>query len=299
MPWRGILSMSALIWAWMPAFEFFVVVPYMRGDAIGHELISREIAESLLRSNFSNIGEYSAYGNHGYRFLFGLFYAITGAPSIAPYAINGALGYWGMLTLLHVICRQTGCERVPLWLILITAFLPSALFWTPNNLKEGMCLWGICMMLLATLRDPRTGTHESRLLPLLGFAATTFVRPHMGMAFAIAIGLGSLAGEMKLRHVIVIGASMLIGFQILQLVRPQIVEGFTEEGVLETLDGTYEAAMGTGGSAIYHPGGRPIPVITGLTLIFLRPSPTRSTASPEPSRRSKCGLSPGFACEAG
>jgi hypothetical protein len=129
------------------------------------------------------------------------------------------------------------------------------------------------MMLRGTLRDPRTGARESRLLPLLGFVATAFVRPHMGMAFAIAIGLGSLVNEKKLRHVVVIGASVLIGFQVLQVVRPQVVEGFTEEGVLDTLDAGYEAAMGTGGSAIYHPGGRPIPVVTGLTLIFLRPFP--------------------------
>lgn len=272
-PWRGVLAMGALLWAWMPAFQTYVIHYHISGDWIVHERHARVIAEIIGDGRFADAMEYFGIGSRSYRFLFGVFYAFTGAPEVVTLAINASLAYCGMLTLLHIICRQTRCERVPLWLILMTAFLPSALFWTPNNLKEGLCLWGICMMLRTTLHDPRRGARESLLRPLVGFSVLAFMRPHFAIAFATAVGLGLLVRARKIKHIVIIGLGAMASLQAFQAWQPALMDEFAEGGVIETMEANYESRNHIGGSAIYHPGGRPIPVVTGLTLIFLRPFP--------------------------
>lgn len=272
-PWRGLIAVGALVWAGMVFLKIFFldsIFPPVDGEY--HETIARRIADHLSRGDMASAMEYFGYGNRGYRLLLGTFYAFTGAPEVVTYAINASLAFLGMVSLLEILCRQTGCMRVPLWLILITVFLPSVLYWTPNNLKEGLCFWGICMMLRATLRDPWTGAREI-FLPLLGFAAVAFQRPHMAMAFAAAVGLGPMIHEKKIRHAFIITIAVISGFQVLQFIRPEFFNEMMQDGVMDALEASHQKREGLGSSAIYHPGGRPIPVITGLTLIFLRPFP--------------------------
>ena len=150
--WRQVMRLSALTWFGMSLLKkAYLDSLFPPGDAILHEAIARDIAELLTTGYLAEAFDYFGFGNPAYRFMLGVFYAVTAAPEVVVYAINGALGFWGMLALLEVLCQHAECDRLPARVVVPCLFLPSGLLWTTTNLKEGIVLWGICMMLQLTL----------------------------------------------------------------------------------------------------------------------------------------------------
>jgi len=265
------LYQLSLLWTAVVLLKLLVIDNIITPlDSNTHELYARIIAEHLNAGEFSQAAWYFGARNKGYRFLVGVFYALTGAPPGVVYGINAALAFWGLLSLLEMCCMVTRCARAPTWLVVLLCASPTALFWTTANLKEGPMLWAICMMLRLSVPAQR----RNLLLPLLGFAVAAYFRPHIAAAWLAAIGVGVAIREMRVSVAITCAAGVIGAMTALQLFMPNVVEGFLEEGVVSTMEQRYEVRNDIGGSAIQYARGAPIPVLDGLLLILFRPYPT-------------------------
>jgi len=271
--WSPLVAGIVLLWCLVVVLKVtYLDVDLEQGDGYGHERMARSIAAHLANGEFALAMDYFRPGNDGYRFMLGVFYALTDAPPGFTYAINGALGFWGMLALLEILCRSTGCTRVPWWVVVMTVGLPSAVYWTTANMKEGPVLWGICMMLGfgTRVRGPSSRS-QSVLLPLAGFLTTAFLRPHIAAAWLGSIATSHLICRKKIVPAVFCGAGIVIAFFLLQIVAPEHMASAQEDGVTAMMSERYEYRY-DGGSAIYrsHPV---IPVASGLMLILFRPLP--------------------------
>ena len=242
-------------------------------DEIGHDWTARQIAQHLVHGEFALATDYFGVGNHGYQFVLGVFYALTHAPMVITRAINGSLGFWAMLTMLETLCRSTGCARVPTWTIAMTAGLPSAAFWTTANLKEGPILWGISMMLsLVTHYDRPLRSRDTLLLPLAGLLTVGLFRPHIAAAWLTGIASAVLICRRRIVTAAVCGVCIIAAFVLLQAAAPKRMDTARDAGFVVMLEESYETRDHIGGSAIQQ-NQTPIPIASGLLLIFLRPLP--------------------------
>lgn len=243
-------------------------------DSRTHDRTARLIAEYLSDGEFAQASWYFGARNDGFRFFLGVFYALTGAPSGVVYGINGALAFWGLLSLLEICVCTTQAPRVPGWAVVMICASPTALFWTTMVTKEGPMLWAICMMLRLSFKSKLVARREGSFFPFLGFAVTAFLRPHIGAAWLAAIGAGIAIREMRVSVAITSLVGVAGAMAALQIVMPDVVERFQDEGVVSTMEERYEERNDIGGSAIQYAGGTPIPVLDGLLLILFRPYPT-------------------------
>jgi len=274
-PRRHYLAMLALLWCAMPiAKKIYFDDVFPPSDALEHEAIARDFSQ-LFRDGrmFEAVSQFSI-GNPAYRFAAGILYACTGAPEVILYTVNGALGFWGLLGLLEVLCRQTGCSRIPLSVVTITLLLPSPLFWTTTNLKEGPVLWGICMMLYLTIPRLQPSTRMHRVLPMMGLLVTALLRPHIAAAWLMAITAGAMVDRKHIGLFVISFAGVVASVVLLSTLMPQLFENAARDGLTTTLADRYETLSiddRIGGTNLN--GNTPIPVLSGLVLILFRPWP--------------------------
>ena len=273
--WRQVMRVAALVWCGAAIVKkFYLDSIFPPGDAIWHEAIAREIAELLGSGQFIEAFDFFGFGNPAYRFLLGIFYALTRAPELVTYTMNGALAYWAMLAMLESLCRHTGCKGLPARVVVPCLFLPSGLLWTTTNLKEGLVLWGICMMLQWTIpnRDKRWGSLD--VLPLVGMIALGLVRPHIAVIWIVTINLLTTWRSRKLGLFLLTSGGALASLFLLKLAAPILFESATGEGVTNTLSVRYEYLTTNSDLASSHFLEKdPIPVLTGVLLILFRPWP--------------------------
>jgi hypothetical protein len=270
----GILLIGAL-WA---------ITGYLRGtfffewmlnpDTLGHEEAAREIASLLQHGHIHDALAECRLGNHAYRFLCGLFYALSSGSIACPFVINSAAAFCGLVTLLSVIARQLKARSVPAWCVLLVTLAPSPLVWCTTHLKEGLMCWALCTMLGLSTR--------SRLVPANGgewvaFGIAAAFRPHIFAAWymAMLIGMG-----IRRNPLVVVSAALIGACALLLLVHeysPKLIESISEEGLTETMDHFQGSRNHLGDSVITYATGSPIPVVSGLLLIFGRPYPTEVT----------------------
>jgi hypothetical protein len=274
--WRAPLVAISVVWWLLPLIKkLFLDDIFPPADGIVHEEMARYVAGCLLDGDWSSAFQLFGAGNDGYRFLLGVFYALTAAPEVTTYALHGTLAFWAVLSLLETLCVYSRCERLEFWHLLLLLLTPSIAFWTTANLKEGAMLWGICMILRLGLTAVDDRKRQNIIVPLVGLAVAGFLRPHIVIAY-----LGGLSAGSALRHrrfglatvtVLAAGGALLV----LNVAAPNIVERFADDGIGMTLNERYLERNHLGGSAMQ--GGaaaKPIPFLTGLTLLFLRPYPT-------------------------
>ena len=273
--WRQVLRFAALFWCCTAIFKkVYLDYIFPPGDAIWHEWVAREVAELLRAGDFAGAGEFFGFGNPAYRFLLGVFYALTGAPELVTYTVNGALAYWGILAMLQALCQHTGCKNLPAKVIVPGLFLPSALLWTTTNLKEGLVLWGICMMLQWTFPRSNKRGKIPRLLQLMGMIALGLPRPHIALIWIVAINLLATWRSKKIGLFVLTSAGALASLFLLKLAAPVLFEAATGEGVASTLGGRYEHLTTNSDLASSHFLDKdPTPILTGVLLILFRPWP--------------------------
>jgi hypothetical protein len=272
---RGTFQVIALAWSIMPIAKVYyfdtIIAP---ADSIEHEAIARDIAESLSSGRISDVTPYIAPGNSAYRLLLGVFYYVTGAPEIVVYAINGGLGLIGLLHLVDVLCRQTNCRRLPLFVVASIGLLPSALLWTTANLKEGAVLWGICAMLYFMLPARTLCGRTPRFLPFIGLIVVVSQRPHIAAAWLCAIGAGTALRTRRIGVFAGMGATAVACALLLSYVAPDLFSAAMSDGVSATLSERYQSLStreNSGGSSLT--GSTPIPVVSGILLVMFRPWP--------------------------
>jgi len=155
------------------------------------------------------------------------------------------------------------------------------MFWTIANLKEGPVLWGIAMMLGATVAYPGPSGLRRPIMPaFLGFAVVAFLRPHIAFAWLAAIVAAIAIHRRDFTAAVLlplgIGLAAVVSFFVLRSANPEITDSFSDYGVVETMEDRYEMHNWRGDTAIQRTGA-PIPVVSGLALIFLRPFPYECT----------------------
>ena len=243
---------------------------FIPSDALSHEMHARAVARELDDGRFARpLAEFRA-GNPAYRFLVGVGYALTGAPEYLINFINGTLGFWAMLALLEVIAREWMPRKIPFWLLGMTVCLPSAVFWSTTHLKEGPAIWGIMMIVDAAASSFRGVSRPGKFLA--GLAVVGLMRPHIAIGWTTAMAIGFLMQRGGYWKGLICLAAALICWQIVVQIRPEITENFENDGVVATMESRYVKHQNIGGSAIRRETP-PIPVVSGLAMILLRPYP--------------------------
>lgn len=273
-PSQPLLNIISMLWCLMAlakvAFIDDIIPP---GDGRTHEYIARIVADHLNKGELNHALWHIGGRNDGYRFILGMFYALTGAPEGVVYGINGALAFWGLLSVVEILCRTTRCRRIPNWLLLMLMMSPTAVFWTTANLKEGGMVWGIGMMLRLGLRTNVAGPRQSMFMPILGLCVAGFLRPHIAAAWLAGLMMGVAVRQMKLSVAFTAAAGVLAAMFALQIFVPSLFESLTQEGVVSTLESKFVDREQFGGSKIEFLFGTPTPVLDGLVMIAFRPFP--------------------------
>ena len=285
--WKSVLMFFALIWWFTPlAKKAYVDDVFYPNDSVVHEEAAREIAYLFNQGDTQGALDYFGFGNEGYRFVLGTFYAWTDAPEIVTYAIHGMFAFWGMLLILEMICKHIKAERLPFWIVAFIILNPSALFWTTFNLKEGAMLWGLCAMLTAAqtletrnqakqrLEHPSKG--GSLLGPVAGLLVAGFLRPHIVMAYLGALAVGVAIKQRKISFAVAMFGGIFAAVSMLKIMAPVFFETVAAAGLSNTLSERFMDLSSDGGSAITYSRGAPIPLISGIILLALRPFPWES-----------------------
>lgn len=275
-PWENSLRVMAMVWCVFALFKKAYLDELLPPiDALYHETIAREVANLLREFRFSEAMSYFGIGNQAYRFLLGVLYAVTSAPKVVTYTVNGALAFWAMLSLLEVMCIHSGCRRLPMVTVYSCMMLPSSLLWTTANLKEGPVLWGICMMLYLTCQTLLPANQSKRGMPLLGMLVLGLLRPHIAMLWFVTLSIVSMLRSKQKGLVILTGAGALAGMLLLRTAAPLLFEASMSDGIAASMSVRYET-MTDNDNLVSHSfvNAKPTPVLTGLQLIMFRPWPT-------------------------
>jgi len=271
---RSLLLTIAVVWAVVVVSKKLYiddVIPPV--DAIRHEATAREIAHHLREGDVSEGFAHLRTGNAGYRFILGAFYALTQAPEICTYAAHSALAFVGLLSLLETVVRQTRSARVPIWTVVLVCAAPSAVFWCTANLKEGLVICGICMMIRVTLESVQAQKWYKLLLPGAGTLVVALLRPHIALAWILALSVGVMVKRKSLGTLGIVSCGVICVLFAAHAYRPGLVSSAINGDILERMGDFHAKRAEIGGSAIKYAGGKPIPVCSGLILLTFRPLP--------------------------
>ncbi len=240
-------------------------------DGLSHDREARALASSIGRGDFpTSLDQY--VGNPGFRTLLAVFYTVTNASPAAVYAISASLGFLGLLSVLEAICITSRTNEIPKWAIRLTFALPSALLWLPLILKEGPVVFGIGTLLKA-YTEWQAGSPFVRAASrnVLGFSFLFFLRPHICLAWIMALSVGTVTHGKSVRRSITIAVlavplciGALYGFQA---VNPQFAEEIKESGT-DSLDTFREKSGGDGNTAMGGGGGGVSNFLSGLNVVL-------------------------------
>jgi hypothetical protein len=265
------LHMMAAVWWLIPAIRvqwLDTVLP--PGDGISHCRYGHIIARLIQTENWAGVQEYLGIGNPAYRVFLGLIYSLFDAPEYIIYLLNGTLAFIGSLWLLDMLLQEFRPAKISIFMVALIAFSPSMLFWTTSNLKEGPMFWGICLT-ARLFSSSRKSTFEY-LEMLVAVPLLLVMRPHIALITVAGYGIGSFVQQGKFRSAFLCGGMIAACVCALPIAAPAVWEKVTSDGLTDALEDGYESRNHIGSSSLGG-GGKPIPVVTGLLLIFLRPYP--------------------------
>ena len=284
--WVAFLFCMAMIWSLFGVGKrLYIDQVFPPVDAVRHDREARQVAAALRQGSLGSVVGRIAPGNRAYQVGLGIFYALTGASELVAYLVNGGLAFWALVAFLSILARVSGVVRLPFWIVILVAALPSALFWSTTNLKEGCMLWGICMMLEVTpfyqsralVRELAVSPGRSDRLPLVPFIAgavvTCSLRPHIAIAWLGGILAGIGIWQRRLKVTIACAAGGLLGMILFANLAPDLTARILTGEAISGLEDFYQRREGLGVSAISFGERGPLPLLSGLPLIFLRPYP--------------------------
>ena len=269
------LVFCACIWA---AFFLFkqawpdAIMP--PADADWHHDMGVEVAKAFHLGGWRDAASMFGVGNAGFDFVIGLMYSVTSPNRPLITAVLTVFAFWGGLLLLELLVKGTGAARIPWLLVAFITMCPTAVFWSVDVLKEGPVYWGSCAALHACLGGSRGGHRQSLLLPIIGICVVAFMRPHIAMVWIAALGFGAVmvAGRWGFAFLLVLVAG--VSTHLLYTMIPDVMDDMGSRGIVETVQSEYQLRSQLGGSAIQYVSGKPIPVLSGMLLLTLRPFPT-------------------------
>jgi hypothetical protein len=280
--WKPLLLGFALIWG-----IFFVVdthylqkvVPVLsKQDSSAHDNYARDIAEQLRGGDFHSAFGRNWFSNQGFELYIGIIYAVTHAPAVAVIAWFGLMAFCGLLTLLDVLVRATNATRLPFWVVAIVGLYPEAMVWTLDMLKEGPVIWGLCTMLRFVVPDPTLKGARRWVAPVAGTIVFMLMRPYTAVPWLAAIVFAHVLKRRQWGAMFLALAGGAVAFSLALAMIPGIWGKITERGLVDTFEAGFRSNMNAdalGGSGVTYDEGRgtPIPFVSGLVMMFLRPFP--------------------------
>ena len=245
----------------------------MRGFDQGRHHNQSKLVAKLIESGDPELLEFAVPGNRGFQFVNGIIYSIFGECPNVLSQIYGFMGIAGVLLLWDLFYRAFEPEysNSMVFFALMVIGLPSIVFWSQGLMKEGPALFGYCLIFQFCPVGPNRQI-GSWPLGILGTLLAVCMRPHMAICYLVALGLILLSSRANFLATMSVGLLVFMGFIGLQSLAPEI---FVEPDLLvERLSDNYSVRAGADkGSTIT---GEPIPILSGLNRIFLRPYPTEA-----------------------
>ncbi len=268
---RRLLLRFVFIWACVAAAHMYIWGPTgLSYDGLGHDREARVVARSLGSGLPTSLSEY--VGNPGFRLYLALFYTVTNASPAAVYAVNAFLGFFGLLSVLEAVCITSRTQELPRWAVRLVFGLPTALMWLPLILKEGPVVFGIGTLLKAYAQW-QSGDQLQRVAKrnALGFSFLFLLRPHICLAWIMALAIGTVTHGKSVRKSIIIavvsiplGIGALYGFQA---VNSGFADEIAESGT-DALDNFQQHSAGMGNTGMSAGGGGASNFLTGLNVVL-------------------------------
>jgi len=201
----------------------------------------------------------------------GVIYYFTGATGYTIMAINAFMAFWGSLTLCRVIYSSvdyTPSEKSVFPIILI--FVPSVVFWTSSNLKEGLMYWSICQVFGLIREDDRDTRVGQLLLFVAGAVVGSLLRPHLIAIWIFCVVLIKSFRPGFWKYGILF---LLMAFAFMILVGKEGVVRYVIDGkIFMKSRGQLERIIQRGDDSTFDYGERgPIPIISGAINAMFRP----------------------------
>ncbi|MBN2021476.1 MAG: hypothetical protein JW809_01660 [Pirellulales bacterium] len=146
-------------------------------------------------------------------------------------------------------------------------------------------LWAICGFAQLVLLGCDGVTQSRVQLPVAQMLAGLLIRPHYAMVWLFAASVGVIVRRKAFESVPILLLGVGVAYWALATMVPQTVEMVQKVGAGEGLEQLYEVqrdaclrhderGLAGGGSTIVYASGGPVPVLSGLAIVFLRPYPT-------------------------
>lgn len=244
-----------------------------QADAMTHHRLASELSSYLWGSPFQPelLVEGIRLGNPMYRFLVGLFYAVSFDSLFAVCALNALLAYRGSVYLIEIAAVATRTARIPSWWVILCCLFPSVLFWTSFNLKEGIQYYAVCAIVGAILVDrdePFRRVYLARAI--WGAIIGSLVRPHNMALWLVAVGIASAAGKRKFA----LAVTMLVAAALALFVLSNSL-GISLFEMYEAHSSQAQRLESRG--AEYVNIERGVPLLSGIALLLVYPLPWQVT----------------------
>ncbi|MBI5568438.1 MAG: hypothetical protein HY914_00680 [Desulfomonile tiedjei] len=228
-----------------------------RMDSWGHARMGREVLMGTIPDFWNEV----PLGNKAYVVYLASLHGI-GASVFSARAINGFAGFAGGLVLMRCLSMFRPVGKRPVQLLLLALFLPSTVFWTSCNMKEGLVYWSACQILAASFwaLNRETVLRPSVLLAVL---VCGFLRPHICLAWLISVFFVALWGRNKLASLVALAAVPVLFSSMQTLAQTDLT---SIEGSLDFLE-QHAVGLSKAGEEV----GGTIPILSGLFAIFFRP----------------------------
>lgn len=245
-------------------------------DAVLHENIGREIALALLDDPFYGTAVHFGIGNGTFRFLIGLCLSYFWMTTFVVIALGSMLSFCGSLSLIEVMSSISRRRPLPDIAVLLILIAPSVLFWSTELLKEGFGYWGGCcfVKLCHTMgRFPTVGRVTSNNTLWIGACVNVLLRPHHGLAWLGGLCFTMLFSKGRVTYAMMLLAAGIAATAALASLRPELWAKLQSTSISEAFNEDYEGKSQIGGSAINHGPVGPIPLVSGMVLLLVRPFP--------------------------
>ena len=270
---RALIISCFLFWMALAVWKIvYLDLIFPPSDALTHEYVSRNIATSLQAGFFSEALPERLLSNELYQFIYGIYYAATNAPLVTVYMINGTIGFYGLLLVIELGCRITSCQRIPATLIALILLAPSPPLWCTTHLKEGLMLWSIAAM-LSWIIPKINGTKQCTFLATTGTILGGLLRPHITILVLTGIGFHMVVKSRRYFLASLVAVSGLACFMSLEHLAPNLHRASINTGISASLAERHSTLTQLQTNHRNFATGSPIPIITGLGMIALRPFP--------------------------
>jgi hypothetical protein len=248
-------------------------------DGVAYHTAGLVLAEQYRQLDFDVTVGRPIPGTGTIRVAAGLIDAVTGNLIVVPFALFTVASVVGM-----VLVYQAFVEGIPdgdhrRYAILL-AIWPTMWFWPSSLGKEAWMLAGIGLCALGAVRLLNARWVSGITMLAAGLTLTGFVRPHVGLIIAAALGaalLGRSGGQTRgrlLGRIVAVIAIVIGGALLAEATADRFdVDSLGTEQVSETL--TYTTEQTTQGGSGFNPAvvNTPLDLPWGAVTVLLRPLP--------------------------